>query len=130
MLSRDWLLQRRQCCKHSTCVLPTGDADISGSHCNDHSTAGLQQGRHGETAKYFLAHCKYLKEKQVKIVMLENVKAKEFESLVCIPQLFTWEVFFFKVGLIGDDKLPRYIGDNFIRHYKDPVLKQPVFHGT
>ena len=33
-------------------------------------------------------------------------------------------------GSMGDDKLPRYIGDYFIKHYKDPVLKQPVFHGT
>lgn len=88
IISRDRLLQKRQCCKHSNCTLPTGDADISGSHCNDHSTAGLQQGRHGETAKYFLAHCKHVKERQVKLVMPENVKAKEFENLVYIPQLF------------------------------------------
>ena len=28
--------------------------------------------------------------------------------------------------VIGDEKLPSYVGGFFINHYMDPVLKQPV----
>ena len=33
------------------------------------------------------------------------------------------------LGYIGDEKLPSYIGDYFINHYKDPVINQPGFNG-
>ena len=43
------------------------------------------------------------------------------------PGLGRFKIFdpgMFKV--IGDEKLPSYVGDFFINHYMDPVLKQPV----
>ena len=33
-------------------------------------------------------------------------------------------------GYIGDEILPSYVGIfKIVNHYKDPVIKQPVFHG-
>ena len=31
--------------------------------------------------------------------------------------------------LFGDEKTTQLCGDYFIRHYKDPVIKQPGFNG-
>ena len=87
IIQRERLLDRRSCVKHGECILPCPDFDFSGPYCNEHSTQGGGAGRHGYTAKFFLSHCKYLKQKQVKAAILENVTTGEFSDLVCKPQL-------------------------------------------
>ena len=66
----------------SECLLGAADVDFSGPHCSDHSSMGKSKGRHGGTCKYFLCHAAELRQKQVKLAILENVPAGEFGDLV------------------------------------------------
>ena len=58
--------------------------DISGTHCSDMSMQGQRAGKHGSTIKYFLVHVERLKQRRVKLALLENVCSKEFDSLVSL----------------------------------------------
>ena len=71
----------------SACHLGVGDLDISGPHCSDHSQRGHQMGRRGSTCKYFLVHCQELRQRQVKVAILENVPTGEFGKLVYLGRV-------------------------------------------
>ena len=64
------------------CDLGNPDMEAAGPHCNDHSSWGKQQGREGQSSKYFLLHVKRVVEREVPLIVLENVVKGEFSDLV------------------------------------------------
>lgn len=87
IIEREMPAKDFSCQKHfQQCQASEEDLNISGSHCSDHSKAGSQAGREGETAHFFLVLCKHLKLRQIKMALLENVVAGEFAALVCLEK--------------------------------------------
>ena len=88
------LLQHRYCIQHnSNCAVPQPDFDLSGPNGEDHSLQGLGLGSNGPTVKLFLTYAKYLKHKQVKLVLIENVCTGEFYKLVSTASTYIY-IFF------------------------------------
>ena len=76
-------IHRDDCQKHSgKCAVPIADCDISGAHCSDHSQQGKMLTKEGTTTQYFVALAKYLKNKQIKSCVLENVTTGKFTEIV------------------------------------------------
>lgn len=83
IIARDRLVKNAYCHHHmKQCEIPVPDLNISGPHCCEHSNAGKRQGAEGWSAKFFLAHCKFLKEKAIRMAVLENVAAESFQTMV------------------------------------------------
>ena len=90
------MVRTRQCIQHNAeCRIPAPDLDLSGPNCEDHSSQGLGLGSNGPTVKLFLTYAKFLKHRQVKMVLIENVCTGEFDQLVSIASTSNRYVYIF-----------------------------------